>query len=195
MILSTGLAAGPTDDVAQWLDELSNLAAALGFLCTLATFFFVIRQTRCQLEQARAVVDQLAHATEANRSTLYQSTMREMQEFSRTFLEHPQLWPHFYAGTPVPPDAPAELVTRVRVLGEMFVDFAAATVNTYAPFHGPEKDGWLAFFADVARTSPAIRAYWREHRGWYEPPVQAVFDPVVRAVVDGPQPDRLAAAS
>jgi hypothetical protein len=195
MILSTGLAVGPTDDIVKWTDEVATLLSGLGVLCTLVMFIFVFHQTRCQMRQTNAIVDQLAHAVEANRSTLYQSTMREMQQISRIFLQHPELWPYFYADVPVPADVPAELATRIRVISEMFVDFAGFTVNTYDPFKGPEKDGWLAYFADIARTSPAVRSYWREHRGWYEPPLRAVFDPVVGSVVDVPAQDRLAPAS
>ena len=95
----------------------------------------------------------------------------------------------------MPADVPGELATRIRVISEMFVDFAGFTVNTYEPFSGSEKDGWLAYFADIARRSPAVRSYWREHREWYEPPLRAVFDPVVLPIVDVPAQDRLASAS
>ena len=92
----------------------------------------------------------------------------------------------------MPGDDEGDLRARVEVMSEMIVDFMALTLNTFRLFSEEEKKGWVVYFQEIGRTSPAVRSFWTEHREWYEPPLSSVLEPVVRSMAAEERPELVA---
>jgi len=181
------------DAVVKWTESLSTYISLGVAACTCVTLVFLYRQTRCQTGQTRHIAEQTELLNETGRAELYQNVMKEMQEISRIFLQAPELRCYFYEGSPPPREG--DRSARVEIMSEMIVDFMGFTLNTFKLFSAEEKRGWTSYFEDIGRNSPAIRAFWRAHREWYEPPVRNVLDPIVAEISDDPRPEPLASAS
>jgi hypothetical protein len=168
------------------LSALASIASAVVSAAALAcTLRFLLRQDRI-------LTHQLELSTETKRYELYQNVMKEMQEISRIFLCSPELRRYFYECAPLPCDDEGDLLARAEVMSEMIVDFMALTLNTFRLFSEEEKKGWIVYFQEIGRTSPAIRSFWTEHREWYEPPVWSVLEPVVQSMAAEERPELVA---
>jgi len=181
------------DEVLKWASFAANFATTITAVVTLFTLWSLRRQTQCDTEQTRLLGQQVEFAVSTNREALYQNVMKEMQDISKLFMEWPELRCYFYEGCAPPHEG--ELKVRVQIMSEMLVDFMGFTLNTYDHLSVDEKNGWTSYFADVARSSPALRSYWRDRREWYEQPVQELLDPIVSEIPDDPRSGGLAAAS
>lgn len=117
---------------------------------------------------------QARYMMRSTRSSVYQTVADQMMSIDRLFVERPELRPHFYRNEPLPMHGPNR--ERVVAATELFVDFMD-NVATQAP-HMPEylSGPWALYFREIASTSPAVRAFWREHRDWYDNSLQRILD-------------------
>jgi len=171
MIMAT---AGSSTSVATWV-SLTLLALSAGVYSLQARE--LVKQRREFVKQTDEFVRQTNHSIDTNRAVLSQNVNGMMNRISTLFFEHPELRQYFYENVTAPDEEPVR--SQVDILAEMFVDFMslALTNEILAPLD--ERAGWVNYFSDLTRSSPAIRAYWKLHHHWYEGQLQMLLDPIV----------------
>jgi hypothetical protein len=118
---------------------------------------------------------QARYMTRSTRSTVYQTVADQMMSIDRLFVEHPELRQYFY-GNGLPP---AEVLDRERVAAatELLVDFMDNVTKQARQIPEYLSGTWEKYFRTIASTSPSLRAFWSEHRDWYDAALQRVLDP------------------
>ena len=115
---------------------------------------------------------------DATLSVAYQNMAAQMSDLARFLGDNPELRPYFFGNK----ELPASHGDRDRVLAvaEMYVNFMD-NVLTQSPVlkrAGIAAD-WEAYFLDLYRTSPVIRAFWSQHgSAWYaHSPLASLYSP------------------
>lgn len=160
-----------------------TISAVVSDAVLAATLFVFLVQARAMRQQTLHLARQTEHlvrdedrSARATRAGVYQSLVQLMIDIDRIYIDRPELRCYFYDGA----DEPEDLLARSRVsaLAETYADLMDnfLTQAQHLPEHlsGP----YSAYFEDLARSSPAIRRFWRENREWYPEEMRQLLDPI-----------------
>ena len=133
--------------------------SALGFLGLIVSVLILNNQTN--------------QATKATFATVYQGIAAQMQDLDKLFIEMPDLRPYIYRGKPLPDDERER--DKVLATAELLVDLADHFIAQSPLLPQHHQRGWVEYFGDMYRTSPAIRHYWSECGEWYCSDLQELY--------------------
>jgi len=146
------------------------LVALFGVLVTLVltsgSIFYLARQTKAALEQAKAAHKQVESGMRMAAVSANDTVLGALREIHLLMIEQPALRPYFYGGTPCRANDP--LCAKVVTVGELLADVMNQGIITHEA--NPES-GSAAPWEDYCRTtlasSPVLRELIAAHPTWW----------------------------
>jgi hypothetical protein len=149
------------------LEQLAQVATALGPVFIVASAYLVIRQVR--------------EAAAALRGQLFDAAVGRILDLDRIFVLYPGLRPYFYDGADLE-DADANTRAQVLALAELHLDFLDSELLRRQEFPKPLErlpslEPWLK---SLLKSSPAMRTILRHdvergEDGWYSDKLHRLY--------------------
>jgi hypothetical protein len=128
---------------------------------------------------------QLKEVTEQNRMTVHSQRQAPTLALDRLFVEYPELRPYFYDGLDIDKKNPS--FSRVQAVAEMHLDvfdyklkhaesFAAYQLASSGQSRDRHREVEKTWMRDMLRTSPILRRYGQQRKGWYSPELHHLLE-------------------
>ena len=147
------------------------LVTLLGVLVTLiltsGSIFYLARQTKAVVEQARAAHEQVESSVRAAAVSANDTVLGALRQIHLLMIERPALRPYFYGSRPCPPqDDP--LCPVVVTVGELLADIMNQGIVTHrANPQSTSADPWNDYCQTTLASSPVLRELIAAHPKWW----------------------------
>ncbi|MET7855063.1 hypothetical protein [Streptomyces avermitilis] len=146
------------------------LVTLLGVLVTLVltsgSIFYLARQTKAAVEQARAAHKQVESGVRAAAVSANDTVLGALREIHLLMIERPALRPYFYGGRSCPGDDPLGPV--VVTVGELLADIMNQGIVTHrANPESTSADPWNDYCRTTLASSPVLRELIAAHPKWW----------------------------
>ncbi|MBC7271798.1 MAG: hypothetical protein H5T76_24340 [Streptomyces sp.] len=146
------------------------LVALLGVLVTLVltsgSIFYLARQTKAAVEQARAAHKQVESGIRVAAVSANDTVLGALREIHLLMIERPALRAYFYGGQSCPEDDP--LCPVVVTVGELLADTMNQGIVTHrASPESNSADPWEDYCRTTLASSPVLRQLIAAHPKWW----------------------------
>jgi len=147
------------------------IVLSLALMFSMITAIMFIQQVKNLAEQARRHTEALELQNRAVETQSWQMITLQMNDISKLFIEHPDLYPYFYEKQRI--SSKDKIHPQVISMADMFLDFMDGfNDDSVRKLKGMNDNGkyWIAwenYFVDQFRLSPVLCARYKEVKSWY----------------------------
>lgn len=164
-------AAAKSNDKLSTYQKLHLIVLSLAFSVSLITAMMFVHQVKNLAEQTRRNTEAVELQRRAVETQTWQMIIQQMNDISKLFIEHPDLYPYFNEKQKV--SSKDKIYPKVITMADMYLDFMDGFDDeSVRKLKGMNDNGkywkaWENYFVDQFRLSPVLCARYKEVKSWY----------------------------